>query len=70
MSQQDPTGHMLLAGVPVVGSGTAVRAIDPNTDEELEPLFARGDAEDVDRACACAEEAFATYRTLDRTTVQ
>ena len=68
MSQQDPTGHMLLAGVPVVGSGPAVRAIDPNTNEELEPLFAHGGAEDVDRACARAEEAFATYRVLDRTT--
>lgn len=68
MPQQHPTGHMLLAGEPVFGAGATIRATDPATGKELDPAFGHGDAPDIDRACASAMEAFASYRHLDRTT--
>lgn len=61
-----PSGRMLIAGCAVYGSGTKIRAIDPETESELEPTFGYGSAEDVDRACAAADTAFSTYRALPR----
>ncbi|MER6987948.1 aldehyde dehydrogenase (NADP(+)) [Saccharopolyspora hirsuta] len=59
-----PTGRMLIAGTEVFGTGGKVRAIDPSTGDELEPAFGHGGADEVDRACAAAREAFPTYRGL------
>lgn len=56
------TGQMLIAGEPVRGSGTPIRAFDPAAGHELEPAYAYGDASDVDAACAAAATAFAGYR--------
>ncbi|MHA6804398.1 aldehyde dehydrogenase (NADP(+)) [Salinifilum ghardaiensis] len=68
MPQQHPTGHMFLAGEAVFGGGARIRATDPDTGEELEPAFGHGGSAEVERACAAAEEAFASYRAVDRTT--
>ncbi len=56
------TGQMLIAGAPVRGSGTPIRAFNPSTGKELEPAYAHADRSHVDAACAAAAEAFAGYR--------
>ena len=54
---------MLIAGTPVRGAGTEVRAFNPASGEKLEPAYRHGDATHVDTACAAAAEAFAAYRS-------
>lgn len=54
---------MLIAGTPVRGAGTEVRAFNPASGETLEPAYRHGDATHVDTACAAAAEAFAAYRS-------
>ncbi|OLT29903.1 2,5-dioxovalerate dehydrogenase [Actinomadura sp. CNU-125] len=58
----EPTGHMIIAGEAVAGSGATIRAVDPATGAALEPPFGYGDAGDVERACAAAAAAFGPYR--------
>src|SRR5262245_4841476 len=57
------TGQMLIAGSPVRGSGTPIRAFNPSTGRELEPAYPYGDHSHVDAACAAAAAAFAAYRS-------
>ncbi|MCZ0727295.1 aldehyde dehydrogenase (NADP(+)) [Mycolicibacterium iranicum] len=57
------TGEMLIAGTPVRGAGTEIRAFNPASGETLEPAYRHGDATHVDTACAAAAEAFAAYRS-------
>jgi NADP-dependent aldehyde dehydrogenase len=59
---------MLIAGSPVRGSGTPIRAFNPSTGQELEPAYPYGDQSHVDAACSAAAAAFAVYRstTSDR----
>jgi len=57
------TGRMLIAGSPVRGSGTLIRAFNPSTGQELEPAYPYGDQSHVDAACSAAAEAFAVYRS-------
>ncbi len=59
-----PSGRMIIAGEPVTGTGTEIRAVDPSTGEQLDPAFAYGGSADVDRACAAACDAFGQYRAL------
>lgn len=54
---------MLIAGTPVRGAGTEIRAFNPASGETLEPAYRHGDATHVDTACAAAAEAFAAYRS-------
>ncbi|KMS90076.1 aldehyde dehydrogenase (NADP(+)) [Prauserella rugosa] len=63
-----PTGRMIIAGERIAGTGATIRAVDPSTGDELEPAFAYGTHDDVDRACAAAWEAFGTYRALPTST--
>jgi NADP-dependent aldehyde dehydrogenase len=56
------TGQMLIAGTPVRGTGTEVRAFDPSAGLQLEPVYQYGDASHVDAACTAAAEAFGAYR--------
>ncbi|GAB3279619.1 aldehyde dehydrogenase (NADP(+)) [Parasphingorhabdus pacifica] len=58
----EPSGRMLIAGKPVFGAGEQIRAVNPNTGAELAPAFGHGSRSEVERACAQAQEAFATYR--------
>lgn len=61
------TGHMLIGQHTVAGNREAIRGINPATDTALEPAYAGGSAEHVERACALAWAALDRYRetTLD-----
>ena len=56
------TGVLLIGEEEVVGTQAPVRATNPATGAELEPLFAGGGEVEVDRACTLAEAAFDIYR--------
>ncbi len=56
------TGQMIIAGVPVRGTGTEIRGFDPAAGRALDPPYRYGGAGDVDAACAAAAEAFGAYR--------
>lgn len=55
-------GTMLIGRNDVAGTDKAIRAINPNTGEALEPPFKGGTASDVDQAARLAQSAFASYR--------
>jgi alpha-ketoglutaric semialdehyde dehydrogenase len=56
------TGQMIIAGVPVTGSGPEVRGFDPAAGAPVEPPYRHGDVSDVEAACTAAAEAFPGYR--------
>ncbi|WP_244986138.1 aldehyde dehydrogenase (NADP(+)) [Chromobacterium violaceum] len=56
------TGKMLIGGQGVTGRRDMIRALDPSTDQPLEPGYAGADREQVEQACALAWEAFDAYR--------
>lgn len=56
------TGNMLIGQQAVCGNRELIRAINPATGTPLEPAYAGGNGEHVDRACALAWAAFDTYR--------
>jgi len=56
------TGHMLIGQHTIAGNRSAIRGINPATDEALQPAYAGGSAEHVDQACALAWAAFDVYR--------
>jgi alpha-ketoglutaric semialdehyde dehydrogenase len=58
----DLTGHMLIAGELVRGSGAEIRGYDPAAQAALEPGYFYGDDSHVDAACAAAAAAFGEYR--------
>jgi len=56
------TGQMIIAGVPVSGTGEEIRGFDPTAGVLVEPPYRYGDATNVDTACAAAAAAFPGYR--------
>ena len=56
------TGNLLIGQRAVTGSQAAIRAIDPATNQSLEPAYAGGTGEHVAQACAVAWAAFDRYR--------
>lgn len=58
-------GNMIIGRELVKGSKKAIYGINPATGENLEPAYLGGGAEEVERACALAEQAFDTYRETD-----
>ncbi|QWD65345.1 aldehyde dehydrogenase (NADP(+)) [Polynucleobacter sp. MWH-Aus1W21] len=58
-------GNMIIGQDLVKGSKKAIYAVNPATGENLEPAYLGGSAQEVDRACALAEQAFDTYRETD-----
>jgi len=56
------TGKMIIGSSLVRGTGEAVYGVDPRTGDRLEPGYAGANADDVDRACQLAEQAFDDYR--------
>jgi alpha-ketoglutaric semialdehyde dehydrogenase len=58
-------GNMIIGQELVKGSKKAIYGINPATGENLEPAYLGGGAEEVERACALAEQAFDVYRETD-----
>lgn len=56
------TGKMLIGQTAIAGSQNPIRAIDPATNQPLEPAYAGGSAEQVQQACALAWAAFDRFR--------
>ena len=56
------TGMMLIGGQAVAGRRERIQAIDPSTDQPLEPGYPGADREQVEQACALAWAAFDAYR--------
>ncbi|WFF41470.1 aldehyde dehydrogenase (NADP(+)) [Salinicola endophyticus] len=56
------TGDMLIGQQAVTGSRDAIQAINPATNERLEPAYAGGTQAEVERACELAWAAFDPYR--------
>jgi alpha-ketoglutaric semialdehyde dehydrogenase len=56
------TGEMLIGGAAVRGKGPGMRAVDPSSGNDLDPLFFGGTAADVDHACRLAWSAFDAFR--------
>lgn len=58
-------GNMIIGQELVKGSKKAIYGINPATGENLEPAYLGGGADEVEHACALAEQAFDTYRETD-----
>ncbi len=56
------TGDMLIAGSWVRGDEGSLRAVDPATGAEIEPVFGFGGTAEVDAAARAAAAAFDEYR--------
>ena len=59
------SGKMIIAGKAAEGRGALFRASDPAAGAAIAPDFAGAVKEDVDQACAAADEAFAAFRRTD-----
>ena len=57
-----PTGELLIGGGAVLGTHAPVRAVDPASGAELQPLFGGAGPAEVERACVLAWAAFDAYR--------
>jgi NADP-dependent aldehyde dehydrogenase len=55
---------MIIGRVTRRGGAGNMRAFNPATRAEMEPVFGLADATDVDAACALAEQAFDAYRNV------
>lgn len=59
------TGHSSIAGRSVPGTGKALHAIAPDTNEQLEPPYSQIDVEQLREATAAAGEAFESFSRLE-----
>lgn len=59
------TGHSSIAGRSVPGTGSALHAIAPDTDEQLDPPYSQIDVDQLREATAAAAEAFVTFSRLE-----
>ena len=59
------TGHSIIAGESVPGTGGTTQGYNPATNEPLEPAYSLIEDEQLVRATQAAEEAFASFSTLD-----
>jgi len=55
------TGHLLIGNTDTAASHGSMKALNPATNQLLEPDFAFGGVADVDRAAILADEAFDVY---------
>lgn len=61
------TGALFIGASNVAATRGTMRALDPSTDTEIDPPFALGGPEEVDRAARLADDAFDSYgRTTPR----
>ncbi|MCH8617865.1 aldehyde dehydrogenase (NADP(+)) [Undibacterium sp. TS12] len=56
------TGQMLIGKKAVFGLAGNIKATDPSTNQEIEPVFGYATSTEVEQACGLAEQAFDTYR--------
>jgi len=56
------TGSMLIGQQAIAGSREAIRAVDPSTNQALDPVYPGGTLEHVEQACALAWAAFDSFR--------
>jgi alpha-ketoglutaric semialdehyde dehydrogenase len=59
------TGEMFIGSRAVKGSVGAVRGVNPETGETLEPAYGGATRAELDEACRLAWEAFDPYRSAD-----
>lgn len=59
------SGHSIIAGRQVVGTGGTTHGIDPATNAELEPAYSLVDEAQLAQATAAAEEAFESFSSLE-----
>jgi alpha-ketoglutaric semialdehyde dehydrogenase len=59
------SGSSLIGGEKVEGEPNAFHAVNPTTDQQLEPAFGEAQAQDIAAACALAAAAFDSYRETD-----
>lgn len=55
------TGHMLIGAEDVAATAGSMKALNPATNQEIEPAFAFGGTAEVDRAAQLADDAFESY---------
>ena len=55
------TGKLLIGASDVGASEGPLKALNPATNQPIEPAFALGSVADVDRAANLADEAFDVY---------
>lgn len=55
------TGHLFIGAADVAATAGTMRALDPRTNQEVEPPFAFGTEAEVDRAARLADEAYDSY---------
>ena len=58
-------GEMIIGQRIVRGSAGAVRAFNPATRQQLDHEFGLANGDDVEAACALAEDAFDAYRNIE-----
>ncbi|MFC7400824.1 aldehyde dehydrogenase (NADP(+)) [Citricoccus sp. GCM10030269] len=59
------TGHSIIAGTSVPGTGGSVHGHNPATNEALEPGYSLLEKDQLAQATDAAEEAFASFSALD-----
>ena len=64
MTALELTGHSLIAGRTVAGTGASFHAIAPATGDELEPSYSQIDVDQLREATAAADEAFPSFSAL------
>ena len=57
-------GHMLIGQQSIQGHKKAIHALNPITNERLDPAFLGGDQQHVDQAATLAWQAFDAYRAV------
>ncbi|WP_105567223.1 aldehyde dehydrogenase (NADP(+)) [Microbacterium halophytorum] len=64
MTSTELTGHSVIAGRTVAGTGKPFQAIDPASGESLEPAYSQIDVDQLHEATAAAAAAFPSFSTL------
>ncbi|GAA3290219.1 aldehyde dehydrogenase (NADP(+)) [Arthrobacter citreus] len=59
------TGHSIIAGQTVTGRGGTASGVNPATGEKLAPEYTLLDTDQLAAATAAAEDAYASFSTLD-----
>lgn len=61
MNTMKLTGNLLIGAQEVAATAGSMKALNPVMNVEIEPLFACGGIDDVNRAAQLADDAFDSY---------